>query len=697
MRIIKFIPVVTIGALLSTLVFCGNSNKIEGDENLLSAITELLSSRHYQPKKINDNFSQAVFKNYMDKIDNKKQFFTQKQMGKLKSKYAKNIDDEIKKGSSEFMDSTWSALNQRLYSLELVNKRILNTPIDFKNSQESITIETTPKKYPKNESVLENKWSKWVTWNVLDRLHRKIQAQKTDSARKKAPYDTLELKARTETKTYLNSWFKRLKEMDQRDKLSFYANAVSEVFDPHTSYFPPAQKDNFDIQMTGKLEGIGATLSQRDGYIKVERIVAGSASYKQGDLKAGYLIVKVAQADGDPVDVVDMKLDDAIKMIRGKKGTEVRLTVKKPDGKIQVIPIIRDVVIIEESYAKSAIINENDTKYGVIYLPSFYADFSQRGRGRNSANDVLIEINKLKNAGVSGIILDLRNNGGGSLADAIEMGGHFISTGPIVQVRTSNNRIQAAQDRNPSVAYDGPLVILTNFYSASASEILAAAMQDYKRGIVIGSKTTYGKGTVQTFIPLEYTNSSVFKNGFGQMKVTIQKFYRINGKTTQLNGVVPDIIIPDLYDELDLGEKDMDYHLGFDEIAKARYSPYRDLSMNGRETAIHLANIRISKNAYFNQTIQKAKRLKSMRDSYSYTLNLKKYAAEQQKIKDEDKALNITYTSADKSIDPLKVDVESAGDDEVKIAQKKDWIKMYANDATLDQAVFVLKDLNLQK
>lgn len=696
MRIIKFIPVVTIGALLSTLVFCGNSNKIEGDENLLSAITELLSSRHYQPKKINDNFSQAVFKNYMDKIDNKKQFFTQKQMGKLKSKYAKNIDDEIKKGSSEFMDSTWSALNQRLYSLELVNKRILNTPIDFKNSQESITIETTPKKYPKNESVLENKWSKWVTWNVLDRLHRKIQAQKTDSARKKAPYDTLELKARTETKTYLNSWFKRLKEMDQRDKLSFYANAVSEVFDPHTSYFPPAQKDNFDIQMTGKLEGIGATLSQRDGYIKVERIVAGSASYKQGDLKAGYLIVKVAQADGDPVDVVDMKLDDAIKMIRGKKGTEVRLTVKKPDGKIQVIPIIRDVVIIEESYAKSAIITENDTKYGVIYLPSFYADFSQRGRGRNSANDVLIEINKLKNAGVSGIILDLRNNGGGSLADAIEMGGHFISTGPIVQVRTSNNRIQAAQDRNPSVAYDGPLVILTNFYSASASEILAAAMQDYKRGIVIGSKTTYGKGTVQTFIPLEYTNSSVFKNGFGQMKVTIQKFYRINGKTTQLNGVVPDIIIPDLYDELDLGEKDMDYHLGFDEIAKARYSPYRDLSMNGRETAIHLANIRISKNAYFNQTIQKAKRLKSMRDSYSYTLNLKKYAAEQQKIKDEDKAFNITYTSADKSIDPLKVDVESAGDDEVKIAQKKDWIKMYANDATLDQAVFVLKDLNLQ-
>jgi carboxyl-terminal processing protease len=697
MRIIKFIPVVTIGALLSTLVFCGNSNKIEGDENLLSAITELLSSRHYQPKKINDNFSQAVFKNYMDKIDNKKQFFTQKQMGKLKSKYAKNIDDEIKKGSSEFMDSTWSALNQRLYSLERVNKRILNTPIDFKNSQESITIETTPKKYPKNESVLENKWSKWVTWNVLDRLHRKIQAQKTDSARKKAPYDTLELKARTETKTYLNSWFKRLKEMDQRDKLSFYANAVSEVFDPHTSYFPPAQKDNFDIQMTGKLEGIGATLSQRDGYIKVERIVAGSASYKQGDLKAGYLIVKVAQADGDPVDVVDMKLDDAIKMIRGKKGTEVRLTVKKPDGKIQVIPIIRDVVIIEESYAKSAIINENDTKYGVIYLPSFYADFSQRGRGRNSANDVLIEINKLKNAGVSGIILDLRNNGGGSLADAIEMGGHFISTGPIVQVRTSNNRIQAAQDRNPSVAYDGPLVILTNFYSASASEILAAAMQDYKRGIVIGSKTTYGKGTVQTFIPLEYTNSSVFKNGFGQMKVTIQKFYRINGKTTQLNGVVPDIIIPDLYDELDLGEKDMDYHLGFDEIAKARYSPYRDLSMNGRETAIHLANIRISKDAYFNQTIQKAKRLKSMRDSYSYTLNLKKYAAEQQKIKDEDKAFNITYTSADKSIDPLKVDVESAGGDEVKIAQKKDWIKMYANDATLDQAVFVLKDLNLQK
>ncbi len=328
MRIHKFIPAITIGALLTTLVFCSN-RKMEGDENLLSAISELLTSKHYAPKKINDDFSKQVFENYMKKIDTKKQFFTQKQVDKLKKKYACEIDDEIKNGSSEFLDSTWSMIGQRLDGLSIINTSLLNERIDFKNAKETLTVESDPKSYAKNDSELENNWNLWVKWNVLDRLHGKMEAQlKKDSATKVVPYDSLELYARNETKTYLNSWFKRLRDMDQRDKLTFYANAVSEVFDPHTSYFPPAQKDNFDIAMTGKLEGIGATLSQRDGYIKVERIVAGSASYKQGDLKAGDLIIKVAQADEEPVGVVDMKLDDAIKMIRGKKGTEVRLTVK---------------------------------------------------------------------------------------------------------------------------------------------------------------------------------------------------------------------------------------------------------------------------------------------------------------------------------------------------------------------------------
>jgi carboxyl-terminal processing protease len=688
----RFIPAVTIGALLTTLVFCSN-RKINGDENLLSSITELLSEAHYEPQEIDDSFSKKVFKNYMDRIDVNKQFFTQKQYDKLKKDYSCEIDDEIKSGNSDFMDTTWSMVKQRLVQLEKISTVMLESPMNFNQTGETYNTGSEHKAFAKNEKVLENDWTSWVKWNVLDRLYRKIEAGK-DSAAKSKPYDTLEQNARLDTKKYLTSWFKRLREMDQRDKLEFYANAVSEVYDPHTSYFPPAQKDNFDILMTGKLEGIGASLSQRDGFIKVESIVPGSASYKQGDLKAGDLIIKVAQGKDEPVDVVDMKLDDAIKMIRGKKDTEVRLTVKKPDGKIVVIPIVRDIVVMEDSYAKSALVEQNGKTYGVIYLPSFYADFNSRGRGRNCADDVLKEIVKLKNADVQGIILDLRNNGGGSLTDAIEMGGHFISTGPIVQVRAAGNRIQSAPDKDPNISYSGPLVILTNYYSASASEILAAAMQDYKRAIVIGTKKTFGKGTVQTFIPLKEGSFKVFKDGFGSMKVTIQKFYRINGKTTQLVGVIPDIIIPDLYDEIELGEKEMEYHLTYDEIPAARYTESKEQSMQKRTAAIAAAKSRIASDNFFNQTKSKATRLKGMRESYTYKLDLSGYTQQQKLLKEEEASYDIKYSSENVNISPLASDLREAQGDETKIAQKKDWRKGEKNDATLDQALLVLKDLN---
>jgi carboxyl-terminal processing protease len=411
-----------------------------------------------------------------------------------------------------------------------------------------------------------------LQYQTVDRLYRKQEAARNakDSSRAAVkPFDTLEFKSRQETRKFCTDWFKRWRKMDKRDKISFYVNAITELYDPHTNYFPPEDKANFDISMTGKLEGIGATLTERDGYIKVERIVPGSASYRQGELKAGDLIIKVAQGAAEPVDVVDMKLDDAIQLIRGKKGTEVRLTVKKPDGSIKIIPIIREVVVIEESYARSAIIEFEGKKIGIIQLPSFYADFSEKGRGRHSSQDVYMELLKLQDAGAEGIMLDLRNNGGGSLADAIDMGGLFIKDGPIVQVREPRGMVDAPGDPDPNIVYDGPLLILTNTYSASASEILAAAMQDYKRALIVGSKSTFGKGTVQTFVPIGGGSSADFPKGFGQLKVTIQKFYRINGGTTQLNGVTPDVIIPDIYDGIPQGEREMKHYLAYDKIKPA--------------------------------------------------------------------------------------------------------------------------------
>ncbi len=697
MRFKLFLPVLIASSLLVTLGFC-SSKRADGDEFLLDIISELLESKHYQPRKLNDDFSKSVFENYMDKIDSRKQLYTEKQVSQLKKKYACEIDDAIKTGNSEFVDTTWAMVNSRVEQLKNINNELLSKPIDFNASNETYTVEEETNNYPKNEEVLVSNWKKYIKFNVLDRLYRKLEAQKVkDSASKVYPYDTLELKARQETEKSISSWFKRLQEMDTKDKLSFYANVVSEVFDPHTNYFPPEDKDNFDIQMTGKLEGIGATLSQREGLIVVERIVAGSASYKQGELKAGDKILKVAQGKDEPVDVQDMKLDDAIQLIRGKKGTEVRLTVKKVDGSLKVIPIVRDEVIIEESYARSALLNFENEKYGIIYLPSYYADFNASGRGRNSSNDVKKEVEKLMNEGVNGIIIDLRNNGGGSLADAIEMTGHFIPSGPVVQVRQRNNKIQTGDDNKPSVLYNGPLVVLTNYFSASASEIMAAALQDYKRAIVVGTKSTYGKGTVQTFYELPYNTSKTFPKGLGSMKVTIQKFYRINGKTTQLNGVTPDIIVPDLYDNLDLGEKDMKYHLEFDEIPAAKYSTYGGLQQDKLQAVINSAKSAVATSNYFSQTIEKAKVLSNRRKSETYNLNLAQYSAQIKRMKEEDDALNVKYTGKLNEVLPLAVDLVAAEGDETKTAQKKEWLKMYKDDAVVDLAVVVLKEWHSQK
>jgi carboxyl-terminal processing protease len=409
-------------------------------------------------------------------------------------------------------------------------------------------------------------------------------------------------------------------------------------------------------------------------------------------LKAGDLILKVAQGPAEPVDVVDMKLDDAIQLIRGKKGTEVRLSVKKPDGSMVVIPIVREVVVIEESFARSAMMQYKGKRFGMIHLPSFYADFSQRGRGRNCTGDVKAEISKLTKEGALGIIIDLRNNGGGSLADAIEMGGLFIPQGPIVQVKDMRG-IEVHMDRNPSVDYNGPLVILTNTYSASASEILAAALQDYGRAIILGSKSTFGKGTVQTFVELPSGMSDVFPRGYGQLKVTIQKFYRINGGTTQLRGVEPDVVLPDVYDGIEQGEKEMDFHLAYDKIPAAAYESFNPYKESQRRKAIESSKKRLSKNEYYALVQKRATELSAVRNAYTYSLNMKKFELQQEALRAQDKPLrDYKYRTICDTVFALKSDLKDAGTDAIKLAQKQDWLKRYREDAGMDEAIRILFD-----
>jgi len=698
--------------LVSMLVFCGNGSPT-GSDPLLLNLTQTLDREHYHAPELNDDFSGHAYQAVLDNLDRDKQFFTVEDIKAL-SVHEKAIDDQIRMGSFAFFDSAWSRLQNRLNAIEPWVDQTLSKPFDYQTKASWTEYEKVPD-YAKNEAGLRKHWDLWLQFQTVDRLYRKQESQKgvnpvqedpeleaidgqtpesaLDKSDRILPFDSLELKSRNETAKFIHDWFKRWRGMDRKDQVSFYLNSLCQVYDPHTNYYAPEDKENFDISMTGKLEGIGATLSERDGYVKVERIVPGSASYKQGDLKAGDLILKVAQGKDEAVDIVGMKLDEAIKLIRGKKGTEVRLTVKKPDGLIQEIPIIREVVVIEESYARSLVFEFKGHKLGLIQLPSFYADFSARGRGRNCTGDVQAEIEKLQQAGAEGIVLDLRNNGGGSLADAIEMSGLFIPSGPIVQVRFPNGGVQQAADPDPSVQYNDPLVILTNTYSASASEILAAALQDYGRAIIVGSKSTFGKGTVQTFVPLEGSGNAVFPDGFGQVKVTIQKFYRINGGTTQLVGVVPDVILPDLYDEVERGEKEMDFHLEYDKIRPAAYRAYAGTHGSGKGLAINQAHARVADGEYYQLIRERSKQLGAQRAQYEYPLNLKSYSALQQDWQLQAKKVSdYPYQTVVDSLYALPVDLAAAQGDEAKLAVKTDWIKRYKKDVGIDEAAQILSD-----
>jgi carboxyl-terminal processing protease len=689
----RWISLTGLSLAILALVFCSNK-PFSGDEPLLKRLMITLNGQHYAPKSIDDAFSLLAFENALENLDGGKQFYTQEDITKLQS-FEKQIDDQINAGRFDFFDSAWNTLMQRLDQIEPWILEPLKTPLDYK-AEGSFEVSQENKNFPADDAALKDYWTRWTRYQVVDRLYRK-QKQQDDLKKGKdsagiikiVPFDTLELKARNETKTFVENWFKRWRKMDRQDKVAFYANTIAEIYDPHTNYFPPADKENFDISMTGKLEGIGATLTERDGYVKVERIVPGSASYKQGELKAGYLILKVAQGEEEPVDIVDMKLDDAIQLIRGKKGTEVRLTVKKPDGVIKVIPIIREVVVIEETYARSALISYKGKRFGIIQLPSFYADFSSRGRGRNSAGDVRLEIEKLQEEKVNGIILDLRNNGGGSLADAIEMSGLFIASGPIVQVKDSEGNINAANDFNPTTLYDGPLVVLTNAYSASASEILAAALQDYKRAIILGSKSTFGKGTVQTMVALNGGRTDVFPRGFGELKVTIQKFYRINGGTTQLKGVEPDVVVPDIYDGVERGEKEMNYHLAYDQIPSARYKSYESKAY--RE-AIKSGQKWVSSNKYFDLVAERSGQIEKIRKGMNYSLNLDAYAVQQESLeKNDEKFRKYEYKRSYDTVFALKRDLQEVQNDSIKRIQRANWPKPYLKDATLDAALEILQ------
>lgn len=652
-----------------------------------------LNQNHYSPLKIDDAFSEKVFELYIKRLDYNKKFLLQSDIDEL-AKSRRDIDDQLLNQRHDFYTKSLELYNKRLKEKENWNKELLANPIDF-NSNEEYEADYEKATFAKTQEDLKNEWKKMIKYQVLLRLDDMLDRQekaieKKDTAYKVRSFDSLEVDARRKTLKANDDWLKRLNKTSPRERFSTFANAITGAYDPHTEYFAPKEKKKFDQIMSGQFEGIGARLQMKDGILTISEIIVGSPSYKQGELKAGDQIIKVAQGPAEPVDITNLEIDESIDLIKGKKGTEVRLTVKKTDNSIKVIPIIRDVIEIEETFAKSAVL-ENKNKIGYIYLPSFYTDFTRTG-ARGCSNDMRKEIEKLKKQNIKGLIIDLRDNGGGSLQEVVMMAGLFFPKGPVVQVQGKNSTRNVMDDRNPDVVWDGPLSIIINHNSASASEILAAAIQDYKRGVIIGTPS-FGKGTVQSFVDLDNFLLPQFDSikPIGQVKITQQKFYRINGGATQLKGVTPDVSLPDPYEFIDLGEKEMDNPMPWDEISKADYVEFKNINYS---SVIKNSQSRVKKSPQFNLVEAQAKEVKSKRDDTKYSLNLEKFRSEQKQLRDQNKK----YDELRKEIKGfsgqlLPDDITKFGGDTTRLNRENRWVKNVTKDIYIHEATNVINDI----
>ncbi|MDP1972797.1 MAG: carboxy terminal-processing peptidase, partial [Sediminibacterium sp.] len=578
-----------------------SNEKIAQQQKLLNTVGALLEQQHYSPQKINDDFSKKIFKAYLNQLDGDKSIFTSADVNGVK-KFETTIDDEIHGATIQFQPAVSAIYEKRVTETMLFYKDILSKPFDY-SIDETVQLDGDQLGYTNTEAERKDRWRKKLKYYSLERfidLQEEREKNKGKDSFKVLPDDSLELAARTSVLKMMDRTFNRIKTtFTEEQRFNSFINVITNTMDPHTDYYPPIEKRAFDERMSNQFYGIGAQLQQDDNGIKIASVVTGGPAWKSGAIVAGDVIIKVAQGANEPVDVSGYGTEDAVKLIRGDKGTEVRITFKKQDGTTKTVSLLREKIEQDEGLARSAVIMKGKDKIGYIALPDFYANFEDKN-GFKCSEDVAIEVKKLKAENVKGIVIDLRNNGGGSLLEVVKMVGLFIKTGPVVQVKERDGRVdqQTWRDNDESVLYDGPLTVMVNELSASASEIFAAAIQDYKRGIVIGSSSTYGKGTVQRPIPfgrpIDFYSS---RTEFGAVSLTFQKFYRVNGGSTQLKGVVPDIIMPDSYEFLKIREKDNPNSLPWDAIPQTAYQTWQGIPTNNLTEIIKKEQFRISSDA----------------------------------------------------------------------------------------------------
>ena len=678
--------------VVSAVGFSWRTVEDDKEKMVMRLLYDALSSIHYEPKDFDDDLSSQVFDFYIKSLDSQKRFLHKSDIKDL-SDFKLKLDDELRLGSTEFFDKSIEIALDRFDEAKERYRRILSTPMDF-SSKDFFETDSDKREYPEDETQMENFWMKYLKFRVLSRLYDR--AESSDSANKidfnlnSLGFQDEERKAREKELEIHNEWFANMAETERSDLFGLFINSYTGVFDPHTQYFAPRQKEQFEIELSGQLEGIGASLRQEGEFTEVVSIVTGSACWRQGDLEVGDKLLKVAQGDAEPEDIVGMGTTKVVSKVRGKKGTEVRLTVRKKDGSEKVISIIRDIVEIEATFARSAVIGE-DKGTGYIRLPKFYVDF-YKDSNRDCAEDVKNEIIKLKNAGIKNLIFDLRGNGGGSLNAAINIAGLFIDRGPMVQVKTSGQKVKSYNDQEDGTTWDGPLIILVNEGTASASEIVAAALQDYGRAIVVGTSRTFGKGTVQNILDLDRA-AGPFNSGLrplGALKLTIQKYYRVSGGTTQLEGVHSDIVLPHPYENIPFGEREMEFPLSVDNVSPANYDI---LSPTNFDEVIANSHNRISSNTEFNQIKSYASWIESQQKKTNTTLDYQDYF-------EREKALDLeieTYSDILKSDTELDVNwVNSAYKSELdssKVIEYEKWFKSLSQDIYLAEGWRVVNDI----
>ncbi len=662
------------------------------EASILQRVNLVIDYAHYHPSEMDDKFSEAVYNKFLEDVDPSKRYLLQSDIDSL-SKYKDQIDDELQVLNLDFYKNAYEIITKRQKEALTYIDEALDKPFDF-TLKDTLNTDYKKRLYAKNKAELKDRWRKYLKLNTLSRVYEKLEAQKKkkDSADfKPKSLAEIEKEAREASAKSIKNFKDLLSEMEESDYFSIFMNAVVMQNDPHTNYFSPQGKERFDTSMAGSFDGIGARLQKEGDYVKIMEIIPGGPAWKQEKLKVGDLIQKVAQGDDEPVDIMGMRLDKVVKLIKGHRKTVVKLTVKRVDGTIKTIAITRGKVELEETFAKSLIIKHQGKNFGYIYLPKFYINFNDKNQ-RSAATDIKKELEKLKKSGVKGIMIDLRNNGGGSLSTVIDIAGFFIDKGPVVQVKDKHDDIEVLKDKDRSVVYDGSVVVLINELSASASEILAAALQDYNRAVIIGSKS-YGKGTVQNLVDLSQVNVPGKDFGdLGALKWTTKKFYRINGGSTQIKGVQPDIELPDTYKYLDIREEDEPTALKWDQIQKADYKLHQ---IPHKVEIIQQEQARINSTPLFKNINKKAKWLADNRKDYKIYLNLDDYTKDLKKSENISKEFDsLTKYVSDLDVSSLTADLVGKKNDTIFKAKRSKWIKAIKKDPYIGEAVKVLEKMS---